>query len=141
MKFTLRQLEVFTAVARHESVSRAAQELAMSQSAASTALGELERIHARPLFDRVGKSLRLNEVGTLLLPATVELLDHAAEIENVLEGRSGFGTLQIGATLTVGPDLKITDKLGRRAGIVKTDIMASNGVIHVIDKVILPRGL
>ena len=102
MKFTLRQLEVFAAVARHESVSRAAEELAMSQSAASTALGELERIHARPLFDRVGKSLRLNEIGALLLPATVELLDHAGEIENVLEGRSGFGTLKIGATLTIG---------------------------------------
>ena len=102
MRFSLRQLEVFAAVARHESVSRAAEELAMSQSAASTALGELERMHARPLFDRVGKSLRLNEVGALLLPATVELLDHAREIENVLEGRSGFGTLKIGATLTIG---------------------------------------
>ena len=43
MRFSFRQLEVFAAVARHESVSRAAEELAMSQSAASTALGELER--------------------------------------------------------------------------------------------------
>lgn len=38
----------------------------MSQSAASTTLGELERIHARPLFDRVGKNLRLNEIGAPL---------------------------------------------------------------------------
>lgn len=102
MKFTLRQIEVFATVARHESVSRAADELAMSQSATSTALGELERIYGRPLFDRIGKSLRLNELGTLLLPATIELLDHARGVDSMLEGRVGFGTLKIGATLTVG---------------------------------------
>ena len=42
MRYTLRQLEVFLATARHENVSRAAEELAMSQSAASGALKELE---------------------------------------------------------------------------------------------------
>lgn len=38
MRYTLRQLEIFLAVARHESVSRAADELSLSQSATSTAL-------------------------------------------------------------------------------------------------------
>ena len=38
MRFTLKQLQVFLAVASHENVSLAAQELAMSQSAASTSL-------------------------------------------------------------------------------------------------------
>ncbi len=41
-------------------------------------------------------------------------------------------------TFTVGADLKITDERGRQAGIVGTDVLAKNGVIHVIDKVILP---
>ena len=58
MKYTLRQLEIFAAVARHESVSRAAAELALSQSATSTALGELERQFDTQLFDRIGKALR-----------------------------------------------------------------------------------
>ena len=43
-----------------------------------------------------------------------------------------------GATFTVGSDLAITDQLGRKANIVATDVLTSNGVIHVIDKVILP---
>ena len=43
MHYTLRQLEVFVAVAQHESVSHAARALAMSQSATSTSLAELER--------------------------------------------------------------------------------------------------
>lgn len=102
MKYTLRQLEVFVAVGRCESVSRAAEALALSQSATSTALGELERQFDSQLFDRVGKALRLNEVGQQLLPKAVELLDRAREIEELMEGKTGFGTLRIGATLTIG---------------------------------------
>ncbi len=50
---------------------------------------------------------------------------------------SPIATLQ-GATFTVGSDLAITDQVGRKANIVATDVLTSNGVIHVIDKVILP---
>jgi len=102
MKFTVRQLEVFVAIARSGNVSRAAEEIPLSQSATSTALGEFERQFGLQLFDRMGKSLRLNEIGRQLLPRAVELLDRANEIEDLLEGRSGFGPLSIGATLTIG---------------------------------------
>jgi DNA-binding transcriptional LysR family regulator len=102
MRFTLRQMAVFVAVARQESVSRAAEALSLSQSATSTALGELERLYATQLFDRVGKTLRLNELGQSLLPQAVELIERATAIETVLEGRAGFGNLRIGATLTIG---------------------------------------
>jgi len=102
MKFSLRQLEVFVAIGRTDSVSRAAEELPLSQSATSTALGEFERQFNLQLFDRVGKSLRLNETGRQLLPHAIELINRAREIEDLLEGRSGFGPLNIGATLTVG---------------------------------------
>lgn len=107
MRYSLRQLEVFVAVARGESVSRAAEVLALSQSAASTALGEFERQFDLRLFDRVGKSLRLNEFGRLLLPKAVELLDRASEIEDLLQGKSGFGPLRVGASLTIGNYLAI----------------------------------
>ena len=102
MKYTLRQLAVFVAVARQQSVSRAAVELSLSQSATSTALGELERLYTTQLFDRVGKTLRLNELGQSLLPQAVELIERAQAIETALEGRAGFGHLRIGATLTIG---------------------------------------
>ncbi|HBC06331.1 MAG TPA: LysR family transcriptional regulator, partial [Rhodospirillaceae bacterium] len=38
MNFTLRQLQVLTAVARHGSFTRAAQDLGMTQSAVSTSV-------------------------------------------------------------------------------------------------------
>ncbi|NCT83301.1 MAG: fasciclin domain-containing protein [Comamonadaceae bacterium] len=47
-------------------------------------------------------------------------------------------TLQ-GDSFSIGADLAITDQRARRARITATDVLASNGVIHVIDKVILPR--
>ena len=46
-------------------------------------------------------------------------------------------TLQ-GATFSVDAQLAITDGRDRMANIVTTDVLASNGVIHVIDRVILP---
>lgn len=102
MKYSLRQLEIYVAISRTESVSRAAEALSLSQSATSTALSELERQFDLQLFDRVGKSLRINETGQQLLPRAVELLDRAKEIENLLQGHAGFGHMKIGATLTVG---------------------------------------
>ncbi|MFL9710844.1 LysR family transcriptional regulator [Methylobacillus sp. Pita1] len=102
MKHTLRQLEVFVAIARLENVSRAAEDLSLSQSAASTALAELERQFDCKLFDRMGKVLKLNELGRSLLPMAAAVLDRAAEIESILQGKSAFGLLKVGATLTIG---------------------------------------
>jgi uncharacterized surface protein with fasciclin (FAS1) repeats len=46
-------------------------------------------------------------------------------------------TLQ-GETFTVDAALAITDRRGRKSNITGTDVLASNGVIHVIDRVLLP---
>ncbi|WP_339510645.1 LysR family transcriptional regulator [Pseudomonas sp. RL_15y_Pfl2_60] len=102
MRFTLRQLQVFVAVAQQESVSRAAESLSLSQSATSTSVTELERQTDCQLFDRAGKRLTLNALGHQLLPQAVALIDQTKEIERLLAGKSGFGTLNVGATLTVG---------------------------------------
>ena len=50
---------------------------------------------------------------------------------------SPITTLQAGS-FTIDASLAITDARGRKAGIAATDVEASNGVIHVIDTVILP---
>ena len=47
-------------------------------------------------------------------------------------------TLQ-GQTLTISPGLAITDQKMRTSHIVAADVFTSNGVIHVVDKVILPK--
>ncbi|NSL53949.1 LysR family transcriptional regulator [Uliginosibacterium aquaticum] len=102
MRFTLRQLEIFVAVAQSGSASRAAERLALSQSATSTALAELEKAYSQMLFDRVGKTLRLNDTGQWLLARAAELLDRAQELEDSLSSQRAMGPLRLGASLTIG---------------------------------------
>ena len=102
MKFTLRQLEVFLAAARYENLSRAADSLAMSQSAASSALKDLEHQFGIQLFDRIGKRLKINELGRLTRPKAETLLARAQEVEMLLRQHRTVGNLSVGATLTIG---------------------------------------
>jgi len=44
-----------------------------------------------------------------------------------------------GGTFTIDAGLAITDQSARQSAIVGTDVLASNGVIHVIDRVLLPQ--
>lgn len=107
MRYSLRQLEVFLATARHQNITRAAGELAMSQSAASGSLKELEDQFGVKLFDRVGKRLRLNELGRQLRPQAETLLAQARSFEHALAGEDAMGRLHIGATLTIGNYLAV----------------------------------
>jgi DNA-binding transcriptional LysR family regulator len=93
---------VFLTVARSESVSRAARELGMSQSAVSGALADLERQFDIQLFDRIGKRLRLSQLGHSLRPRCDALHEQALELERALERQSDIGSLRVGATLTIG---------------------------------------
>ena len=61
-------LRAFEAAARHLSFTRAAQELAITQSAVSRHVRTLEADFGCRLFERAGRGLRLTESGRLLLP-------------------------------------------------------------------------
>jgi DNA-binding transcriptional LysR family regulator len=102
MRYTLRQLEVFLAVARSGSVSRAAVELGMSQSAASGSLADLERQFDVQLFDRVGKRLQISDLGGSLRARAEAVLDQARDLERGLESQKEAARLRVGATLTIG---------------------------------------
>ena len=81
MKFTLRQLQIFLAVSRCENISRAADQLHMSQSAASAALLNLEETYDVQLFDRVGNKLSLNAIGRTVRKEAENLLAHSQRFE------------------------------------------------------------
>lgn len=103
LRLTLRQMQIFIAVAQHGSTASASDQIALSQSATSAAINELERLLSLQLFDRVGRRLQLNHNGRALLPRALALLGQASEIEHL--GRSlpdQIQTLRIGASTTVG---------------------------------------
>ena len=105
MKYTLRQLEIFLAIAKHQNISKAAEELHMSQSAASSALQNLEHAYEISLFDRQGKKLVLNATGDSLRAEAENLLIHCESFENHLLKHNDFGHLKIGASFTIGNHL------------------------------------
>lgn len=107
MRYTLRQIEVFLATAHFENVTKAADHLAMSQSAASGALKDLEQQFDVLLFDRVGKRLQVNELGRLLRPKAEAFLEQARELEQELLTHQDVGSLKLGATLTIGNYLAV----------------------------------
>ena len=103
LRLTLRQLQIFVAVARSGSTSAAGSAVALSQSATSAALLELERVLSLRLFDRSGKRLLLNTNGRALLPRAEALLDRASVIERMAEQTGGqLQSLRIGASTTIG---------------------------------------
>ena len=104
MRLTLRQLLIFTAVADTGSTTAAGLRVALSQSATSGALNELEGLLGAQLFDRIGKRLLLNDNGRALLPQARAVLDGAQEIEQQFgQATAGVATrLRIGASTTIG---------------------------------------
>ena len=101
LRLNLRQLEVFVATARAGSTRAAAERVARSQSAASSALAGLEAVLGVQLFDRLGRRLLLNENGRAMLPVAAALLDQAAELE-ALFGAEHAAPLRLAASLTIG---------------------------------------
>jgi DNA-binding transcriptional LysR family regulator len=100
---SLRQLEAFVAAARRGNVTRAAQDLCLSQPAASQALADLETQLGEKLFDRRGRRLHLNASGRALLPLAADVLDRARDLrERFRAGGALSGELRVGASSTVG---------------------------------------
>jgi DNA-binding transcriptional LysR family regulator len=108
LRLSLRQLEVFAAITREGTARAAAGRVARSQSAASSALAELEGVLGVALFDRIGRRLVLNENGRALLPVANALLDQAVEAESLFNAEHA-APLRLAASLTIGeyllPDL------------------------------------
>src|SRR5262245_934611 len=88
---TLRQLQVFSAVAGRMSFSRAAEDLHLTQPAVSAQIKALEAHAGLPLFERVGRGLHLTAAGA-------ELLDYARRIAELFrEAEEAMAQLQGGA--------------------------------------------
>ena len=161
MQITLRQLQIFRAIALTGSTTAAALSVPLSQSATSTALTELERGLQARLFDRVGKRLLLNDSGRTLLPLALGVLDGARNIESAfLSNEGGLRVdLHLFASTTIGnyvlpkllshfrasvPAARLDVRIGNTLEVVNavcefsTDLGLIEGPCHVPDVIIKP---
>ncbi len=100
MNVSARQLRIFEATVRLDSLTRAADEQAISQSAASQAIKELERQLGYALLRKSGRELRLTEQGRTALPVIRRLI---MQVDSLQYPRQDFigGTLRIAASVTI----------------------------------------
>ncbi|MGV1834606.1 LysR substrate-binding domain-containing protein [Rhizobium rhizogenes] len=113
MAFTLRQLQYFVAVAEQGSVTRAAQNLSISQSSVTEALKELESDLGVELFDRHPRGLSITHNGHQFLRHATKILATVSDARTSFSGQQNAtgGTLNIGVTSLV-------------AGYVLSDLLA-----------------
>ncbi|MFT4180569.1 MAG: LysR substrate-binding domain-containing protein [Rhizobium sp.] len=113
MAFTLRQLQYFVAVAEQGSVTRAAQNLSISQSSVTEALKELESDLGVALFDRHPRGLAITHNGHQFLRHATKILATVSDARTSFSGQQNAagGTLNIGVTSLV-------------AGYVLSDLLA-----------------
>ncbi|WP_309638586.1 LysR family transcriptional regulator [Methylibium sp.] len=132
---TFRQLAAFHAVARLGSVSRAAEEMHLTQPAVSIQLGILEDSAGTPLLRRTGRGIKLTDAGELLAGYAERILGLWREAGEAMSMHCGevAGLLRVGAVTTAEyllpplllefvrahPKVKVKLSVGNRAEIVQ----------------------
>ena len=107
----LRQVQTFRAVAEELSFSRAAAKLGYVQSSVSAQVGALEQELGVPLFDRLGRRIKLTDAGKVMLSHSRKLLALAEETKGAVVD-AGAGSGEVTGALTVSaPETLITYRL------------------------------
>ncbi len=99
---TIRHFRIFIAAARTESITKAAEELVLSQKTVRGVLRELEEHYGTYFFRRTGQRMRLTEEGKKFFKYAVQLIDlydGAGQSDRDPDVR---GTLWVGASVSVG---------------------------------------
>ena len=109
-RITPQQLRAFDATARLLSVTRAAQTLHVTQPTVSVQLRELADAIGEPLFEKVGRRIRLTQAGEVMQQTSIELAACWQRLESRLADIHGLvrGRLRISAVTTAEyfvPDL------------------------------------
>ncbi len=102
MNLTFRQLRVFESVARHQSFTRAAEELFLTQPAVSMQIKQLEEQVGLPLFEQLGKKIFLTHAGKELYQYSRQVSASLNEFQGVVDDLKGSrrGRLDIAVAST-----------------------------------------
>lgn len=126
----IRVLKTFVAVATEGSFAAAAHRVALTQAAVGQQMRTLEADLRRPLFERQGKALMLNEAGRELLPSVRQLV---ALYEQMLAGAPSHepmaGTVHLGAVVSaVRPLIQATLALKARHPALELHVSAAKSM-------------
>lgn len=101
MDMTFRHLEIFKTVVETGSFTKAAKKLFITQSAVSHAIHDLEEMTETPLFDRLGKSVRITKTGELLLQEAEPILTASKALGSRLHTLEKTAPIHIACNITI----------------------------------------
>ena len=128
----LLQLEYFHELVRTENETQAAKNLHVAQSALSTMLRKLEKELGCELFDREGKTIRLNENGKKFYCNTSTILDIIARNKTCQTGRSSEKKeLRVGFRFTETPFLNYLGEFSARNSTIQVTILSAQSIVAV----------
>jgi len=117
-RLRLRDLNIFLAVAKERSMSKAAAQLAVSQPAVSKAIAEMESMLGVPLLDRGSRGVEPTIYGLALLRRSVAIFDElrqtVTDIDSLLDPTAGEAHVGTSETLAAGLVPAVLDRLTRR---------------------------
>jgi len=99
---TLRHLQIFCAVCREESITKAAETLGMTQPAVSLAVKELEAFYRAKLFERMNRRIYITEAGRSLRRYADTVIAQFEESVRAVRDAADFGECAVGSNVTVG---------------------------------------
>jgi DNA-binding transcriptional LysR family regulator len=140
-----RRLQVFHAVARLLSFTKAAEVLHMTQPAVTFQIRQLEEQFDTRLFDRTHNRVSLTEAGRIVFEYAEKIFEQYAEMENAIREMTDdiSGSLTIGASTTISeymlpallgefntrnPDVRLRLRVSNTEGIVS---MVENNIIDL----------
>jgi LysR family transcriptional activator of nhaA len=124
-------LRYFWAVAHQGSLTRAAEQLNLSQSALSVQIQKLEHQIGHQLFDRVGKRLVLTEAGQIALDYADTVFQAGDELMSTLDGRpmASRQVLRVGALTTLSRNFQL-EFLHPLVGRADVELIVRSGAIR-----------
>ena len=98
---TLRHMKIFLAVYQTQHITKAAQQLRMTQPAVTRAIQEIESYYGIRLFERINRKLYITQTGTMFYTYAVHIVDSFDQMEKGLRDWDQLGLLRVGTTIAL----------------------------------------
>ena len=135
-RISLRQLQVFEAVARLLSYTRAAEELFLSQPTVSMQIKKLESDIGLPLTEQTGKKISLTEAGSALHQVALDMLGTLSRFEMQIDDQKGLRTGQLRISVVTTANYfapRLIGKFTNQYPGIKVSLDVGNRV-HILDR-------
>ena len=125
----IRLMKIFIQVYQTQNITRAAEQLHMTQPAVTRAIQEIEHYYGVCLFERINRGLFATESARQLYAHAVHIVESVDIMEKGLRNWDEFGILRVGASITLGSFLmpKLVAEFAKEHPHLKLKVRISSG--------------